>query len=178
VKRIELLESTPLVVAATHDGESNFIVELIPGSTGLFNEFGRFSGQTAVSDIEADNYRVKIQADGNWTLKLTQPVPKPSDKDLIGTFTGKGAKVIQVQATSTVQPTVKGPTGGSPISSLSSSALGTSPARPAYSTRSAGSAARLSSTRSCRPVAIFSMCRLTVHGPCRSLSRRQRRTRR
>src|SRR6266516_300491 len=36
VKRIELLESTPLVVAATHDGESNFIVELIPGSTGLF----------------------------------------------------------------------------------------------------------------------------------------------
>jgi len=107
VKKITLQSDTPLVATATHKGEANFIVDLIPGGINLFNEIGLFSGQAAVSDIRAGAYRVEIEADGVWTLKLTQPVPKATDSNLIGQFTGKGAKVLAVRTDSDIQPTVK-----------------------------------------------------------------------
>src|SRR5206468_2395627 len=90
----------------------NFIVELFPGDTYLFNEIGVFKGQTAVSDVTSGSYRVKVQADGAWTLKLSQPLPDPDARELRGTFKGTGAKVLQVQTYSTVQPTVTGKHSG------------------------------------------------------------------
>jgi hypothetical protein len=107
VKKITLKADSPLVATGTHHGEANFIVELIPGDVILFNEIGTFSGQTATADVSAKAYRVKIQADGTWTLKLTQPVPNATAANLVGKFKGSGAKVIPTRVTSIVQPTAR-----------------------------------------------------------------------
>lgn len=64
-------EGSP-VATATHDGESNFQVQILPprGSFPeiIFNEIGEFDGSTTFSYSGVG--WVDINADGNWTLEL------------------------------------------------------------------------------------------------------------
>lgn len=116
VKRIRLRADTPLVATASHEGSANFIVHLIPAGGGeeifLFNEIGTYKGQTALDEISSGAYRLKVEADGTWRVKLEQPVPLGTEKELTGTFRGKGAKVLRVQVLSEMQPTVRGKHSG------------------------------------------------------------------
>lgn len=59
----------------THDGDSNFIVNLLSEddffAPSLANEIGEFDGSTA-EYLEAVNYIINVQADGNWTINIDQ----------------------------------------------------------------------------------------------------------
>jgi hypothetical protein len=108
VVTIRLARNSPLVVTAFHNGQSNFIVQLVGGGTdeGLFNEIGRYSGQTAVADIQAGRYRVAIQADGSWTLGFAQPSPPRAARLIPGAITGNGARVVAIRSTRSMRPIV------------------------------------------------------------------------
>ncbi len=109
VVALRLPATRPLVVSGTHRGSSNFIVDLVPRngrSTLLFNEIGRFSGQTAVGDAVAGRYRIRVQADGAWVLRFAQPRPSRRARRIIGTFTGRGSRVVQARAARDLQPVV------------------------------------------------------------------------
>jgi hypothetical protein len=108
VVTIRLTRNSPLVVTASHNGQSNFIVHLVSGGTdvSLFNEIGVYSGQTAVTDIHAGGYRVAVQADGAWTLGFSQPSPPSNAKLIPGRITGHGARVIAIRSTRNMQPVV------------------------------------------------------------------------
>jgi hypothetical protein len=95
-------------VAATHRGSSNFVVRLVgEGLTELVvNDIGNYSGQLAVRDVVAGRYRLQVDADGPWTIRLTQPVPTPKAKRLPGAISGSGPKVVQVQTDDDLQPIV------------------------------------------------------------------------
>jgi hypothetical protein len=61
-------------ISMTHDGTSNFIVELLDteGNSvdGSFvNEIGKFDGSTALK-VSEGTYLLKIEADGNWTVTI------------------------------------------------------------------------------------------------------------
>ena len=89
------------MVAASHNGTSNFIVKLVPRSGGypelLVNEIGRYSGQVAFRDAEAGSYRVQVDADGAWDLRFTQPGPEPTAQTIPGTVMGQGPSVVQIR---------------------------------------------------------------------------------
>jgi len=59
-------------VSGSHDGESNFIVEIVPTDgfvpTVVFNEIGSFSGETAYS-VTGIGW-VDVDADGEWSLTI------------------------------------------------------------------------------------------------------------
>jgi hypothetical protein len=116
VKKVRLQADSPLVASGTHSGSSNFIVELVPrggDSILLFNEIGSFKGEAAFDEIDSGSYRLRVEADGSWTVKLTQPLPDGDEKDLDGKFQGKGAKVIETEVFSESQPTVRATHSGS-----------------------------------------------------------------
>jgi hypothetical protein len=102
VRSLRLRADTPLVVTGLHRGSSNFIVDLVgSGATGgvdesLFNEIGSYRGQMLVSEVASGRYRVRLEADGPWTLRLAQPVPGDPAASLPGTLNGAGAKVVPV----------------------------------------------------------------------------------
>jgi hypothetical protein len=108
VVTIRLARSTPLVVTGFHNGQSNFIVRLVGvgASETLFNEIGAYSGQAGVAEIRAGRYRVAVQADGGWTLGFAQPSPSRSARLIPGTITGRGARVVAVRSTRSMQPIV------------------------------------------------------------------------
>ncbi|MGH2554365.1 MAG: hypothetical protein ACRDHO_01420 [Actinomycetota bacterium] len=108
VQRLKVAADSPLVVTGRHSGSSNFIVELVAGGDSilLFNEIGTFREQTAVAEIEAKAYRVRVDADGTWRLRFEQPVPTAGAKEIPGTLRGKGAKVVPIQTLEDIQPTV------------------------------------------------------------------------
>lgn len=111
VKSIRLKTNTPVVVTGSHDGQENFIVDLVGQGQHefLFNQIGRYEGQAAVEDqLEPGKYRVAIDADGDWTLRFEQPVPKPNAKRLPGTLKGHGARVVPVHTEDDMQPVVRG----------------------------------------------------------------------
>jgi hypothetical protein len=114
VKKIRLEADSPLVATASHTGAENFIVHLVPSGGGeevfLFNEIGSFKGQAASDEISSGPYRLRVEADGSWRIKLEQPVPTGNEKELVGTFRGRGQKVLRVQVLSEIQPTVRGST--------------------------------------------------------------------
>jgi|WetSurMetagenome_2_1015567.scaffolds.fasta_scaffold409913_1 hypothetical protein len=62
----------------THDGSSNFIVHLLDSNGGLqellVNEIGLFKGPKLVGIEESGLYGLDIDADGNWTINITQPI--------------------------------------------------------------------------------------------------------
>jgi hypothetical protein len=65
----------PIVIGKHTGGESNFIVEVIgysdlSGSILLFNEIGRFDGETIADEMPAGNYLLAVVADGSWTIKF------------------------------------------------------------------------------------------------------------
>ncbi|QLH78760.1 hypothetical protein HZS55_16315 [Halosimplex rubrum] len=62
----------PYTAAGSHDGQSNYIVEVVPlegiAPTVVFNEIGRFEGETTFRP-PALGY-VSVTADGSWTLEM------------------------------------------------------------------------------------------------------------
>jgi hypothetical protein len=72
----------------------------------LFNEIGNYSGETAWEAAEAGRYRLKVTADGSWSLRVTQPVPGGREKPIPGRVTGRGADVVRVHAAEDLQPVV------------------------------------------------------------------------
>jgi hypothetical protein len=97
-----------LVFTATHDGYANFIVRFVGKGLSelLVNEIGSYAGQVAVDFAKAGRYRVPIEADGAWTLKVTRPIPGPSAKVVPATFKGNGSRVILIRAKASLQPIV------------------------------------------------------------------------
>ncbi len=77
----------------SHDGTSNFIIELIDnqGKTKdyIVNEIGKFSGSKTVGIDIAGNYLLNVNADGNWNVKTSSvPIMSPTPS----TLSGKGFK--------------------------------------------------------------------------------------
>ncbi len=111
VKAVRLRTDGPMVVTASHRGQSNFIVDLVPRGGGdsenLYNEIGDFKGQALVEDAASGRYRLRVEADGPWTLRLSQPLPSDDAKKLPGRLSGRGAKVVRVRVDRDTQPTVK-----------------------------------------------------------------------
>jgi hypothetical protein len=109
VLNVRLPTGKPLVVTATHNGSSNFIVRLVgPSDEYLFNEIGAYSGQIAVPEPEAGRYRVSVDADGAWTLKFAQPRPSSAAIRVPGTLKSRGSRVVQIRATTSMEPIVTG----------------------------------------------------------------------
>ena len=82
VKQLRVESDVQPSVAATHQGRSNFVVQLIPMEDvegqdlfffGLvFNEIGSFEGETVTdSPLAPGTYLVYVQADGSWTLEFS-----------------------------------------------------------------------------------------------------------
>jgi hypothetical protein len=82
----------------SHTGDSNFVVELLK-SNGEWvdmpvNQIGNYSGKKAIGIDKNGTYLLNIEADGNWTVNITQPRPSSGVKKPI-TFTGTGDDVPQ-----------------------------------------------------------------------------------
>lgn len=82
----------------SHTGDSNFVVELLKSNGDYVdmpvNEIGNYSGKKAIGIEKSGTYLLNIEADGNWTVNITQPRPSSGIKKPI-TFTGKGDDVPQ-----------------------------------------------------------------------------------
>lgn len=70
------LEAGVTIAEAVHEGESNFIVELIPVDDGqprlLVNVIGDFDGASGTI-VEDGTYLLDVDADGPWELAVLQP---------------------------------------------------------------------------------------------------------
>lgn len=109
VKTIRLKADAPLVVEAEHTGSSNFAVQLVGQGLDdlLFNEIGSVSASVVVAEAVKGKYRLDVDADGQWRLRLTQPSPKAGAKVLPGVVEGSGSTVIPVRLDQTMQPVVR-----------------------------------------------------------------------
>ena len=98
VLTISFAKRDPVVVTATHNGSSNFIVHLVKGSNTdfLVNEIGPFNGQVLLEEVSTGRYRIVVDADGAWVLKFAQGL-SPS-KRIPGSLAGQGDRVIAVRA--------------------------------------------------------------------------------
>ena len=101
-----LSRRAPLVVTATHNGSANFVIKIVGGGANelLVNEIGHYSGQTVWDAAHSGRYRIAVEADGGWTIKLYQPVPSDAKRNLIGSFSGRGSRALFVKTTRSVQP--------------------------------------------------------------------------
>lgn len=88
------------LIAMTHTGDSNFIVQAMNASggmvDGLANAVGTYKGRRMVNAITyaADEISlVEIQADGAWTLEV-QPLTDAGVLAVPGTFSGNGPDVV------------------------------------------------------------------------------------
>lgn len=93
------LEKGISIFEITHTGgESNFSVVLMKSNGEwvdlLVNEIGNYSGKKAVGIDKKGTYLLDIEADGNWTVNITQPRPSSGLKKPL-TFTGTGDDVPQ-----------------------------------------------------------------------------------
>ena len=70
------LEGGVTIVEAVHDGESNFVVELVPTDGDrrhlLVNVIGDFDGAAGVL-VDDSEYLLDVDADGAWALEVLQP---------------------------------------------------------------------------------------------------------
>jgi uncharacterized protein with GYD domain len=59
-----------------HQGESNFIVELLDDEgvevSTLMNEIGQYDASQAVQIPEDGTYLLNVDADGAWTIRVQQ----------------------------------------------------------------------------------------------------------
>ncbi len=109
VVSMKVASPTPVVVAGTHTGSSNFIVEVLgEGSDITFNEIGAFTGSTLITGLSIGTHRVTVDADGAWTLTVTQPTPPDDATGLPGSITGKGQAVVWVRADESIAPIITG----------------------------------------------------------------------
>ena len=63
------------ICRATHNGNSNFIVEMFELSekgemTVVFNEIGYYKGETVISTVPGKMYIFNVIADGDWTFNM------------------------------------------------------------------------------------------------------------
>ncbi len=91
VVKIDKPTDRAAIVTLTHDGESNFVVWALDSdlkeSQLLVNTIGTYKGTTLLDPNTEDvTARLKIEADGNWTLKV-QDVTKARDVNerIVGT---------------------------------------------------------------------------------------------
>jgi hypothetical protein len=115
VVKVRLHADSPLVVTASNSGSSNFIVDLIGpgGNQNLYNEIGPYKGQAIWSDAAKGGYKLKVDAEGSWSIRLAQPVPPAKAITLPRTIKGRGAQVIPIHVSDDMQPTVTGKNSGS-----------------------------------------------------------------
>lgn len=81
-------------------GSSNFIVWLVDGETGqnvelLANEIGSFDGSKAVGITADGDYILNVQADGPWTVIITQPRQSPTQSAPL-TLQGTGQQASEL----------------------------------------------------------------------------------
>ena len=86
-----------MLVKYSHSGSSNFIAHFIDsgGARGvsIANEIGVTQG-TIIDDVSPPGrYAVNVQADGAWTIEVSQPRPT-SGQPVPAKFTGRGPSVI------------------------------------------------------------------------------------
>lgn len=105
----------PVVVGAGHNGDSNFIVRLYgPGSrTSLVNEIGYWVGITLADEITGGNYRVAVQADGQWHVLFYRVGAWNITRSLLGLHQDSGSDVVAVRSPSSAQLVVTGTHSGS-----------------------------------------------------------------
>jgi hypothetical protein len=89
-------DAAPGLLTATHNGQSNFIVEpLSPDNTtggALFNKIGTYKGTIPFDILQGQAAsRLKITADGKWTLTFADISTAPVATSVIS---GKGDSVI------------------------------------------------------------------------------------
>jgi hypothetical protein len=66
------------VVTGSHRGQRNFLVGVTGYGTDdgyrdfVFNEIGRFRGETLIDDLPAGRYYVDVNADGAWTVRFSR----------------------------------------------------------------------------------------------------------
>ena len=80
------LESGVTVAEAVHDGESNFIANLVPTDNGreelLINVIVAYDGSSGILAAEGA-YLLDIDADGDWELDLRQPRATDTDAETL-----------------------------------------------------------------------------------------------
>lgn len=80
------LEGGVTIAEAVHDGESNFIVDLIPTADGfeelLVNAIGDFDGASGVL-AEEGTYLLDVDADGSWEIEIRQPRATVDEADAL-----------------------------------------------------------------------------------------------
>lgn len=98
-----MLEEGVTIITMTHDGDSNFAIELLDDTGGyvdlLVNEIGSFDGTSAIGvrdnniiGAKPGTHVLNITADGNWTVLIEQPRPT-SGEILPFNLTGKGCGI-------------------------------------------------------------------------------------
>lgn len=85
------LEEGLVVAYMTHQGNGNFIVDLLDESgqsvapMGLANEIGPFEGSIAVQSLGGQHI-LNVEANGPWTIRIEQP--RPTDAPDTRKFSG------------------------------------------------------------------------------------------
>lgn len=82
-----------VIASGSHVGERNFIVQLVDSKGDdvdlLANEIGNASTEVITSRAKAGLYRLEVEADGAWTITMSQP-HSIGGRTLPTTFSGSG----------------------------------------------------------------------------------------
>lgn len=78
-----------------------------PRTTG-----GPYRGTVLAEDVTRGRYRVRVEADGPWSLCHRQPDPAAGGPGILRTFSGGGAEVFPVRAPEDLTPIVAARHGG------------------------------------------------------------------
>lgn len=104
-----------VVIEFSHDGSSNFIVQLVNENTGeeqyLVNDIGQHNSRVAVN-LPSASYRLDVDADGSWSADVRQPryseaevasLPDSASgqhHDFMGPYQFEGTTEVTIRATS------------------------------------------------------------------------------
>jgi hypothetical protein len=94
------LESGLTVIQMKHQGNANFIVDLLDENgnsvapMGVVNVIGPFQGSTPVQIKRSGQYLLDVQNAGNWQIVVRQPRVESAPK--VTTFYGNSAKATQL----------------------------------------------------------------------------------
>ncbi|APX96825.1 polysaccharide deacetylase family protein [Natronorubrum daqingense] len=92
------LEEGVASASFTHDGDDEFVVELVADGGGsdvtLVTTDGNTAGES-IAAVEEGSYGLEIQADGEWTIDLSQPEVHADDLDELGVeASGTGSSFV------------------------------------------------------------------------------------
>lgn len=92
------LEEGFVIIHSTHSGSRNFISELFDSAGNrvelVTNTIGSYNGKQIYTIQNPGEYMFNVQADGAWTIGMSQYVPEDLEKD---SFEGKGDDVRFVE---------------------------------------------------------------------------------